>query len=378
MKRTISLKLILPKEDAEALLQTQDCFAQGCNAIALYAQENRCWNHVALHNLCYSKVRGKIPELGSQMVCNALRKVCGSYKVLKIRKTEEVPKITFKETSSIHYCARTFTLKKEVLSLYTVNKRIKYSFTIGSHQQKYLDQGKVKEGELVRKGKRWFFNLVLELPEVPLKQEGSVMGIDLGENNIAVTSNGTIHKGGKLKSARDKFLSRRRKLQSNGSTAAKRCLKRISGKERRRVKETNHCISKALIEEAVLNETQVIALEDLKNIRKRIKGNKRMRIRLHRWPWRELQQFIEYKAHAQGIEIMYVRPEYSSLTCCNCSSLGIRQKHLFKCLSCGSYQHSDRNAAVNHCKLAESVVSARAPVNVPKVAAIKLATNSFL
>jgi len=325
MKRTISLKLILSEKNAEALSQTQRHFAQGCNRIASYVQENHCWNHVALHNLCYSKVRGEIPQLGSQMVCNALRKVCSSYKVLKIRKNQEVPKITFKETSSIHYCARTFTLRGETLSLFSVNKRVKCSFQIGKHQEKYLGQGKIREGELVRKGKRWFFNLVLDLPEVSLKKEGTFIGIDLGENNIAVTSNGTIYGGGKLRATRDKFLNRRRKLQSNGSKAAKRCLKRISGKERRRVKETNHCVSKALIEEAILTGTKVIALEDLKNIRKRIRGNKRIRARLHRWSWRELQQFIEYKAEAQGIEIMYVKPEYSSLVCCSCSSLGIRQ-----------------------------------------------------
>ena len=34
-----------------------------------------------------------------------------------------------------------------------------------------------------------------------------------------------------------------------------------------------------------------------------------------------------------------------------------------------SFQHSDRNAAINLCKLGESVVSPTAPVNVPKVAA---------
>ncbi|MBF5058857.1 putative transposase [Candidatus Neptunochlamydia vexilliferae] len=312
------------------------------------------------------------------MVCNALRKVRGSYKALKIKKGQEVPEISFKETSSIHYCARTFTLKKETLSLFSINKRIKCSFRIGPHQEKYLNQGKIKEGELIRRGKEWFFNLVIELPEVPLKKEGTILGVDLGENNSAVTSNGTIYGGGKLKAERDRFLNRRKKLQSNGSKASKRCLKKTSGKERRRVKETNHCISKALVEEALLKEAKIIALEDLKNIRKRIKGNKRMRTRLHRWPWRQLQCFIEYKAQNQGIEVVYVEPQYSSLTCSRCKKLGIRQKHLFKCLSCGSYQHSDRNAAINHCKLAESVVSARAPVNVPMVAATALATSSFL
>ena len=378
MKRTIPLNLTISQHNAESFLQTQIAFAQGCNAVAHHAQENRCWNHVALHNICYSSVRKELPQLGSQMVCNALRKVCASYKVLKIRKGQEVPKITFKESSSIHYCARTFTLKGDLLSFYTVNKRIKCSFRIGAHQKKYFEQGKIKEGELIRRGKRWFFNLVIDLPNAVPRKEGAFLGVDLGENNIATTSNGTIYGGGKLKAARDKFLNRRRKLQSNGSKAAKRCLKRISGKERRRVKDTNHRVSKALIQEAISGHVRVIALENLKNIRKRIKGNKRMRTRLHRWPWRELQQFVEYKAQSHGIEVLYVRPEYSSLTCSKCKSLGKRQKHLFKCLSCGSYQHSDRNAAVNHCKLAESVVSAMAQVNVPMVAAEKLATSPFL
>jgi len=49
MKRTISLKLILSKASYDALLQTQKRFAQGCNAVAASAQENRCWNRVTLH-----------------------------------------------------------------------------------------------------------------------------------------------------------------------------------------------------------------------------------------------------------------------------------------------------------------------------------------
>jgi len=115
---------------------------------------------------------------------------------------------------------------------------------------------------------------------------------------------------------------------------------------------------------------KAIVLEDLTNIRKRIKGNKRMRSRLHRWSWYELQQFIEYKAQAKGIATQYVNPAYTSQTCSSCDCLGSRHKHLFKCSSCGSYQHSDRNASVNLLKLGESVVSPTARVNVPMVAAL--------
>ena len=228
----------------------------------------------------------------------------------------------------------------------------------------------MKEGELVRKGKRWFFNVVLEIPDrAPIFNE-NLLAIDVGENNLATTSNGTIHGGGELRQARDKFLNRRKKIQSNGSRSAKRCLKRISGKERRHVKETNHIVSKAIIEEAVQKGISTIILEDLTNIRKRIRGNKRIRSRLHRWSWYELQQFVAYKAQAKGIGIVYVNPAYTSLTCSICENFGCRDRGLFKCSNCGSKQHSDRNAAANLLKLGKSIVLSMAPVNVPMVATL--------
>jgi len=254
--------------------------------------------------------------------------------------------------------------------LYSIKGRIKCSFQLGKHQRAYLELGVAKEAELVRKGKRWFFNLVLDLPDIELKPKGVSLSVDLGENNLAVTSKGSIFGGGNLRYKRDKFLDRRKKLQSNGSKSAKRCLKRISGKERRCVKETNHKLSKSIIDEAVEMNAATIIIEELTNIRKRIKGNKRMRSRLHRWSWHQLQQFLEYKAQAKGIEVIRVNPAYTSLTCSRCDSLGSRQKHQFSCKNCGSYQHSDRNAAMNLLKLGESVVSSTAQVNVPMVAAI--------
>ena len=367
MKRTIALKLILTQDQADALLETQKVFSEACNKIVPFSVEHRCWNQVALHQLGYYSVRESLPMLGSQMVCNAIKKVCSSYKVLKIKKSDSVQVIRFKESTSVHYDKRTYTLKDKHLSLFTVSGRIRCSFTTGPHQDQYLSQGTIKEGELIRKGKRWFFNLVLDIPDVKAVESGKILAVDMGENNLATTSNGVIYGGGELRHKRDRFLARRKKLQSNGSKSAKKCLKRISGKERRHVKETNHIISKAIIEDGVKAGVGIIVLEDLTNIRKRIKGNKRLRSRLHRWSWYELQQFTEYKAKAKGIEVIYVNPAYTSQLCSKCDSFGSRHKHQFKCSNCGSYQHSDCNAAINLLKLGESVVSSRASVNVPMV-----------
>ena len=370
MKRTISLKLVLTSDQSDRLVETQKAFAKACNEVVPFCSENRCWNQVALHHLSYYSVRESIPGLGSQMVCNAIKKVSSSYKALKIKKSEEVPTVTFRENTSVHYDKRTYTLKAGEVSLFSMEGRIRCPFVARDFQQQYLDQGVAKEAELIRKNGEWFLNIVLELPNVPHKQEGKIIAIDVGENNLATTSLGTIYGGGKLRDERDRFLDRRRKLQSNGSRAAKRCLQRISGKERRRVRETNHIVSKAIIRETLEHDASLIVLEDLTNIRKRIKGSKRMRSRLHRWSWYELQQFVEYKAQAVGVRVAHVNPAYTSQQCSKCECLGIRNKNRFKCSSCGSYQHSDRNAAINLLRLGESVVSSTAPVNVPMVAAV--------
>lgn len=41
---------------------------------------------------------------------------------------------------------------------------------------------------------------------------------------------------------------------------------------------------------------------------------KRLRTRLHRWPWAQLHAFITYKAEAARLRVIYVNPSYSSQT----------------------------------------------------------------
>ena len=84
------------------------------------------------------------------------------------------------------------------------------------------------------------------------------------------------------------------------------------------MKHVNHKLSKQIVQEAIEQKAGVIVLEDLTNIRKRIKAGKRMRTRLHRWGFRQLQTFIEYKAESKGLSVLYVNPAYSSQTCSVC------------------------------------------------------------
>jgi IS605 OrfB family transposase len=291
------------------------------------------------------------------MICNAIFAVCKAYKNKCIVKEETVPVIQFHKNRSVHFDKRTYSLKGNSLSLYTLQGRIRVEMQMGPFQQAYFLKGIPREAELIFKKGQWYFNLVLDLPDEPICQNSGIMGVDLGENVLAATSSGKLFGGGKVRHERHKFLSKRRCLQSNGSASAKQLLKKISGKEARRIKHTNHIVSKQIIQEAIATQVGTVVMEDLTNIRKRIRAGKKMRSRLHKWAFHQLQMLIQYKAESHGLKVLYVNPAYSSQTCSLCDQLGERNRHLFKC-TCGNQQHSDLNASRNLCRNVHSKLHA--------------------
>ncbi|MDY7017153.1 MAG: transposase, partial [Nitrospirota bacterium] len=157
-----------------------------------------------------------------------------------------------------------------------------------------------------------------------------------------------------------------RRLQSNGSRAAKRKLKAISGREERRVKHVNHETSKAVVDEALRAGAAEIRMEDLTHIRASIKAGKRIRARLHRWAFRQLQDFVYYKAKAAGLRATYTDPAHTSQTCSVCGAIGKRERHLFSC-ACGTRLHADVNASKNIAGFATPTGLARGVRNSSRI-----------
>ena len=371
MRRTISIKLATISSQHAALLHLRELFNRACNDVASVAQQQRCWGRVALHHLCYYQIRDKYPTLGAQMVCNAIRTVCDAYKVLQLRKSDTVPTITFKSKSSVHFDKRTYSFRGDLHSLNTVSGRILVRMDQGDFQRVYLKRGSPKEAELICKNGAWFFNLVLDLPDTPVRPaKGKVLGVDAGENNLAAISTGKLFGGGKLRHERDRSLALQGRLQSNGTESSKQLLAKISGKAARHVRHVNHVISKAIVDAAIASECDTIAMETLTNLCKRIRAGKRMRSRLHLWAWAQLQRFIQYKAEAAGLRVVFVNPAYTSQMCANCKHLGIRHKHRFVCKFCGIQRHSDLNASQNIRGIAVSADAVTGTVNCPNVATV--------
>lgn len=121
-----------------------------------------------------------------------------------------------------------------------------------------------------------------------------------------------------MKDDRDKYLSSRARFQRNGSRIAKQALRKVSGRKKRHVEHINDEISKSIIEDAVERNISLIVLEDLMDILKQVKAGQKVRSRLHRWPFRDLQQKIVDKACRAGIEVIFVDPRFTLKTCPHC------------------------------------------------------------
>jgi len=369
--RTACIPLNVTPELAQRLSALRMAYADACNRLVPLVQRERCWNRVGLHHLGYRRLREET-ALGAQMVCNAIFSVCKAYRsqraLGRIAADGAVPSLCFNR-ASVHFDHRTYTLKGEAVSLNTLQGRMLVPMILGDHQRQILLSGLPKEAELVLRRGRWFFNLVVESCDGETVASGPVMGVDVGENTLAASSTGRIWGGEALRHRRDQHLALRRRLQSNGSQSARQTLRQVSGRERRRVRHINHETSKGIVEEARRIGAARIVMEDLTDIRERIRADRRMRTRLHRWAFRELQSFVEYKARAVGITVMYVNPAYTSQTCSACKQLGTRRKHRFECC-CGFRAHADLNASWNLARIGATAVTPRAAVNTPDVGCV--------
>ena len=94
-------------------------------------------------------------------------------------------------------------------------------------------------------------------------------------------------------------------------------LRRIARKEAGFRRDVNHGISKTLV--AVAKGTdRWIALEDLKDIRRRTRFRKPQRARMTGWAFAQLRSFVEYKAQLAGVPVVLVDSRHTSQGCNRC------------------------------------------------------------
>lgn len=101
-------------------------------------------------------------------------------------------------------------------------------------------------------------------------------------------------------------------------------------------------------------------MENLTDIRERVKGRRKQRRAMSNWSFSQLQGFLAYKAAYKGIAIEYVDARYSSQACSRCGYIDKRNRPSqseFSCKKCGYSNNADENAAYNLASRATSATS---------------------
>ena len=160
MNSTLSIPLDTSPEQVQRLLALQQGFAQVCNALAAVVQQTRVWNRVALHHLTYRQMREQFPQMGSQMVCNAIYSVSRTCRMvfqhpqspfhLSRLGDKPLPLLRFADSCPVYFDRHTLSLKAGQLSMFTLDGRMRFQLELGAEAEEAFQKRKLREIVLSR------------------------------------------------------------------------------------------------------------------------------------------------------------------------------------------------------------------------------------
>ncbi|MDD3019152.1 MAG: hypothetical protein PHE74_12395 [Comamonas sp.] len=155
MDALLRIPLETTPAQAQRLQQLQQGFAQLCNALAPLVQQTRVWNRVALHHLAYRQLREAFPQMGSQMVCNAIYSVSRTCRLvfqspsspLHLDKLGDrpLPLLRFGANSPVYFDRHTLSIKAGQLSMFTLDGRMRFELALAPEVQQRFTQQKLRE-----------------------------------------------------------------------------------------------------------------------------------------------------------------------------------------------------------------------------------------
>ena len=177
MNYVLRVPLNATPEQVQRLHALQTGFARVCNALAPLVQQTRVWNRVALHHLSYRQLREQFPEMGSQMVCNAIYSVSRTARLvfqhpqspfnLARLGDKPLPLLRFADSCPVYFDRHTLSLKAGQLSMFTLDGRMRFQLALGAEAEEAFQKRKLREIVLSRaSGDRYTLSFVFSDSEI--------------------------------------------------------------------------------------------------------------------------------------------------------------------------------------------------------------------
>lgn len=304
VRRTAITRISPSSSQAVHLEETIDDWLHGCNLAATIGQSVGTTRWSELQSAAYDTIREKT-DLGSEHSILATRAAAQALaSVAELRqdgRSASDPEFT---SPTVKYDARTLTVfpQSEEISLTTTAGRIRCGIDLPSDpdgfQWQYIesDDWELTESTLTGRDGDYFIHLGFRKPEATQErpedtaEDRTVLGVDLGIENLAVTSTARFESGRELLHNHREYDRVRRALQETGTQSAHRTLVGLGDREERYTCNEIHRISKAIVTEAVEHGCDVIAFEDLRHIQDRMPSSRKF----NQWAHRCLVEYVQY------------------------------------------------------------------------------------
>jgi len=359
MTECVTLKIVQPTQrKARWLSVMADMYSQAVQLGLDAAESERTSSRNKIHKAMYyaSRQQFGLPSDYARMAVAASVSLARSYYGLRAKQRRtSFPKVNGSQGLGLGVNAYALHKDGERWSLrVSTGTRGQYIWLPLHVPAKFVARLALAKGDarLFARGSDWYVSLPIRVTPAPTACSGepTFIGVDLGIVRHAVVSTpdrcfffsgkAARHKREHLANLRSRYGHHRRMDRVKAS----------KGRESAWVKDANHKLSASIVEIALQYPNPVIVLEKLDGIRNRVRGSKRFNRMISSWPFRQLADFIEYKAARYGIPVLYIDPRGTSKTCPKCghSTRSNRpdQGH-FRCVACGYAANADLVAARN-------------------------------
>lgn len=368
--------------DEQALRISMVQYQKACNFVSEYIFNNNFeLSQPKLNKALYHTIRNKF-GLRSQMTQTSFRTVVGAYKTTRAilnnnplrlnastRPNRVIWKtvrrdllwlwkpVEFKRPQLALLRGRDWSIKRDGnLSINTINGRINVTPTYRGFEKYFDGTWKFGMANVIHKKGKWYLHImaIKEIPEYNLDQTKHVVGIDRGLRFIATIydekGKTLFFDGKRVLQKRRKFKRVRHQLLCKRTKSSLRRLRRIGKRENRWMTDVNHQLSKTLVNHYGPNT--LFVLEDLNKMKFASEQvAKASRYEHVSWAFFQLANFMTYKAHLIGSEVIQVAAGYTSQRCPKCGRINRQNRHhnihLYICDRCNYKSNDDRIGAMN-------------------------------
>ena len=240
-------------------------------------------------------------------------------------------------------------------------------FKCSRNDERYLNrnQDKVKSITLSKEPNgKFYLSVLIDKPLRQVPQSSSMVGLDLGIKDFAVTSDGQVIENIHFKKNEESRLKRlqrqisKKVVGSKNREKARLRFAKLNEKIRNRKLNFLHDVTNHLID-----ENQVIVMEDL-NVKGMVRNHK-LAESISEVNWGEFRRILTYKAAWHGRQLVFIDRFYPSSKRCNHCGYIYKELTLkdrqWVCPECGSLIDRDYNAALNILEEGERIIGLSSP-----------------